>query len=251
MPDEGKDQTTPPTTPPRDRIDAELERALFKRFWTWLVAVGSIVVVVVSGFSVIVSQAINSVVLERIDVALKKIADVEKRALDSAFKTSEKSAEASGSAEVAKAAVTALNDRIKAIPDVNALINNMQAAAASLATNPQFLKDVTDQIQKGFGTGRILGIVQVKDGKVYSGSNGVAFDQSTGLVTFPNPKGLPFAPVISDSQDNPYITDTHWIKKVLAPDKFIVGCKAMDTSNRTYPPHDFTAVVLGFEGLSR
>jgi hypothetical protein len=38
---------------PADPISAELERALFKRFWTWLAAVSAFVVVIIAGFSVI------------------------------------------------------------------------------------------------------------------------------------------------------------------------------------------------------
>jgi hypothetical protein len=37
-------------------IDAALERALFKRFWTWLGVVGSIVIAAVTAISVLVSQ---------------------------------------------------------------------------------------------------------------------------------------------------------------------------------------------------
>jgi len=39
-----------------DPISAELERALFKRFWSWLAIVGSIVIAAVTAISVLVSQ---------------------------------------------------------------------------------------------------------------------------------------------------------------------------------------------------
>jgi hypothetical protein len=137
----------PPITPQPDPISAELERALFKRFWSWLAIVGSVVIVVVSGVSVIVAQAVNYIVSERVDTVLNKISDLEKRALDSAFKTADAQARSSNAAGIAEAAVGALNDRIKALSDVDTLVKSMQAAAASLATNPQFVKDVTNKLQ--------------------------------------------------------------------------------------------------------
>ena len=83
--EEPHDQTSP-TDRQTDPINAELERALFKRFWTWLAIVGSVVIIVVSGFSVIVSQAVSYVVRERVEVkvneALNRIGDLEKRTLD-------------------------------------------------------------------------------------------------------------------------------------------------------------------------
>src|SRR4051812_30024993 len=89
-------------TPPVDPINAELERALFKRFWTWLAIVGSVVFVFVSGFSVIASLAINSLVNERVTVAIEKIKHLEDVALESAFKINDAQARSSVASEEAK-----------------------------------------------------------------------------------------------------------------------------------------------------
>jgi hypothetical protein len=50
--------STEDTSRAADPIDAELERALFKRFWTWLGVVGSIVIAAVTTISVLVSQIV-------------------------------------------------------------------------------------------------------------------------------------------------------------------------------------------------
>lgn len=105
-----------------------------------------------------------------------------------------------------------------------------------------------EALQATFGNGRILAMIQVKNGQIQpTSSPNVSFDQGSGIVSFPNPRNLVFLPVVSDANDAPYITQTHWIRAILPPDKFIVRAKAMDTGDRTWPPHDFTATVVGFE----
>jgi hypothetical protein len=55
-------------------------------------------------------------------------------------------------------------------------------------------------------------------------------------------------PIISNSQDYPYITGTHWISKIEEPNMFKVQQHALDTggANHTSTASDFTAVVIGF-----
>jgi hypothetical protein len=105
-----------------------------------------------------------------------------------------------------------------------------------------------EALETSLGNGRILAMIQIKNGQLQSVSSpNVSFDQTTGLVSFPNPRNLAFLPVVSDANDAPYITSMHWIRAILPPDKFIVRAKAMDTGDRTYPPNNFAAVVVGFE----
>jgi hypothetical protein len=68
--------------PKDDPISAELERALFRRFWLWLGVVGSIVLVVVSGFSIIASSVAATAVDTRYKDALKNIENLEARYRD-------------------------------------------------------------------------------------------------------------------------------------------------------------------------
>jgi hypothetical protein len=64
-----------------------------------------------------------------------------------------------------------------------------------------------------------------------------------GILSFSNPNKVTFIPIISNCEDAPYITTTHWIKQI-GPDYIVVERKALDTGNRTYPPTDFTAVIV-------
>jgi hypothetical protein len=225
-------------TPPVDPINAELERALFKRFWTWLAIVGSVVFVFVSGFSVIASLAINSLVNERVTLAIEKVKHLEDVALESALKINDAQARSSVASEEAKSksiegqkAVSSLQEAIKALPNVDSLVRSTQEIASSLAKNPQFATDVF----KGLGGGRILAMAQIKDGKLISRSDGVAFDRDAGRLSFPNPKRLTFVPVVSDFNEGVYITDTHFIR-ALGPDNIIVWSKPLDTGGRNGPP---------------
>jgi hypothetical protein len=74
-------------------------------------------------------------------------------------------------------------------------------------------------------------------------SHGVAFNQATGILSFPNPNNLKFVPLISDTHAVAYITSTCWIKEI-GPANIVVWQSALDTSGRTWPPTDFTAVIV-------
>ncbi|AWM06101.2 hypothetical protein [Bradyrhizobium symbiodeficiens] len=126
---------------------------------------------------------------------------------------------------------------VDAAARADAAVQALQARVAKL-----------EALETSLGNGRILAMIQVKNGQLSSTSSpNVSFDQTSGLVSFPNPRNLAFLPVVSDTNDVPYITQMHWIRAILPPDKFIVRAKAMDTGDRTWPPHNFTAVVVGFE----
>lgn len=125
---------------------------------------------------------------------------------------------------------------VDAAARADAAVQVLQSRVAKLET-----------LATSLGNGRILAMAQVKNGMLASASPGVSFDQPSGVVSFPNPRNVAFLPLISDSREAPYITQMHWIKAILPPDKFIVRSKAMDTGDRTYSPEDFTAVIVGFE----
>jgi hypothetical protein len=55
-----------------------------------------------------------------------------------------------------------------------------------------------------------------------------------------------FVPVVSHCHNVPYITSSHWIKQI-GPEYIVVMQSAQDTSGRTYPPTDFTAVIVGLD----
>jgi hypothetical protein len=111
--------------------------------------------------------------------------------------------------------------------------------------------DVLEAAQKSVGNGRVLAMIQVRDGKVYASSKGVTFDKDSGLIAFQNPKALPFVPILTDVMLRQpfYITGTHFVKEILPPDKFKVQGSALDVSGRTFPPADFSAVVIAFEDV--
>lgn len=109
--------------------------------------------------------------------------------------------------------------------------------------------DSLDLAMKGLGNGRVLAMADIENGKIVSGSDGVSFDPGLGLVSFQNPRGMPFIPVISRLTRSAYITDTDWINNILPPDKFIVKVHPLtnEGAERVGPAHDFSMVVVGFE----
>jgi hypothetical protein len=96
------------------------------------------------------------------------------------------------------------------------------------------------------GRVEVLAAVRVQDGTIVSSSDGVKFDRATGIVTFKNPGNLQFVPVITDFENNAYITETHFVREIVTVDKFKVWRKPLDTGARNGPPTSFTAIVVGF-----
>ena len=243
------------STPPVE-IPLELERALFVRFWTWLGIVGSVVVVVVAGLAVVASQAVNSVVSDRLNASLAKISALESRVTDAAItagvaqgRTSDAAAAAETKAKQAEQAVKDVQAKLQSAPDVNKLLQGTQDATRELASKPEFIASVVDAMARtdALGAGRILAVLRVKDGKLYSATTGTKFDPTTGTVFFPNSKKTAFVPLITNSREAALLTGTHWIARIDAPDRFVVKGSAQDTSGRTFPASDFTAVVVGYE----
>jgi hypothetical protein len=145
---------TPEAALTPDPIPAELERALFKRFWTWLAIVGTIVIVVVSGFSVIASQLVSSLVDDRVKTAIEKISNletrsldsiarIETRALDSAMTISTAQAKSQAAADSAQMALGALQAKINSIPPINDLVKDTDSIVAGLLGKKEFVDRVS------------------------------------------------------------------------------------------------------------
>lgn len=228
------------------KLPIEVERELFIVFWKWLAIVGGAVIVVASGFAIVASLSLKTFVNERVEAALIKIADIEKRALDSAQLIGAAQGRSVARAEDAERITLSLQEKLKTLPDIDKLAQSTQTAVQSAINNPDFQSKVVAAVNKI----QILAALRVRSGSLLEWTAGVTFVRDPGTVTFPNPRQLKFVPIVTDSQDNTYITDTHWVRSIQAPNIFTVRAKALDTggAERTSPPHDFTAIVLGFEG---
>jgi hypothetical protein len=103
-----------------------------------------------------------------------------------------------------------------------------------------------DAFERALAGGRVLAIAYIRERRLSHSSAGVSFDPTNGVVTFPNPKGLPFVPVISTVRDLHYATEMNYIREVGAS-SFRVWKTTLDTGDRNSSPADFAAVVIGFE----
>ncbi len=111
------------------------------------------------------------------------------------------------------------------------------------------------QSQNRLGGISMLAVAAVRKRALISSSEGVEFDAGAGLLSFRNPEGLPFVPIIADfgDRDTKYITDTHYIQGTSGTDKVFIRAKALDTGGveRTADAHDFTAVIFGIRGSKK
>jgi hypothetical protein len=177
--------TTPdPQSGATDPIDAELERALFKRFWTWLGIVGVFVMAAVTAISVLVSQYLIITAKETANKQIEhfetRLKDLQNFSIDSAAatvvaqKVTEKAATSSealaksaedtitksqtaaaaaqaasaNAAAKAKDAVDALDALTNKLKSTNALLSteNLQSLADALASKPEFARVVSNTI---------------------------------------------------------------------------------------------------------
>lgn len=141
-------------TPKPDPISAEVERALFKRFWAWLGVVGSIVIVVTSGVSVLLSQAASSLIDTRVSAAIEKINGleaksresidrIEARAIDAAISTNAKQAQAIVAADSAQSAITILQTRLNSLPKLDEALKDTDSIVATLLSKQDFIGRVS------------------------------------------------------------------------------------------------------------
>jgi hypothetical protein len=100
------------------------------------------------------------------------------------------------------------------------------------------------------GGGRVLALAEVRGGRLVFQTAGVSYRVSgrDGILSFPNPKGLKFVPLLSDVSETTYITRTHFFLKIEG-NKVRIRDKALDTKGeeRTFAPGSFNAVIIGFE----
>jgi hypothetical protein len=101
-------------------------------------------------------------------------------------------------------------------------------------------------LSDGLGAGRILAMIEVKNGAVVYKSAGVTFDSGTGKITFENKSNLKPVPLYSYISPNGVYATESIFSRVIANDYIIAWQGAQDTSGRNHPPLDFTAVVVGF-----
>ena len=98
----------------------------------------------------------------------------------------------------------------------------------------------------------ILGAISVQNGLPVAHSDGVTYDQASGVVTFKNTKNLRCVPVVTDTfpPGSPaYNTETCFIRDFAADgrtDHFRVWQTPMDRSSDNRAPGSFTAIVVGF-----
>jgi hypothetical protein len=89
----------------------------------------------------------------------------------------------------------------------------------------------------------VLAAAQVQGGKLVSQSGNITAWQNNTL-SFRNPDGLKFVPVVSPCATTlPYITSLPWIKEI-GPDYIEVRDTALDTGGRVFDASNFTVVVV-------
>ncbi len=123
-----------------------------------------------------------------------------------------------------------------------------QAAAAVTVVQGRIdkLESTVALLSDGLGTGRILAMIEVKNGAVVYSSAGVTFDSGTGKITFQNKTKAKPVPVYSYISPNGVYATESIFSRVIAADYVIAWQGAQDTSGRNHPPADFTAVIVGF-----
>jgi hypothetical protein len=140
-----------------DLISAELERALFKKFWAWLAIVGSIVIAAVTAVSVLVSQYLlltaksssEQAAQRELEQLSNKIAVIDISSVEAAKKsainqaTSEASALAAATqAKQAQDLVTKITNLLETNKAVLSGVQQVQAIADLVASKPEFAQTV-------------------------------------------------------------------------------------------------------------
>ncbi len=256
-----------PTDKQPDPISAEVERALFKRFWTWLAVVGTLVFVVVSGFSVIASQLITSLISDKVSAATDKINGLETRSLDSLERIQQKSIDAAittanaqsrsaAAAAAAQEAVDRIQKALSVASGVDTLLKDTDAIVTGLLNNKAFNERVSNEINDRVNTftrnGQILAMIRVQNNTVAYASGGASFSRD-GTITFQNPSNLKVVPLVTINSDSSgHVFNINYISAVTSPTTVVVRRGALDTSGRDWDFEDptykagFTAAILGF-----
>jgi hypothetical protein len=144
-----------------DPISAELERALFKRFWAWLGIVGTLIIAAVAAISVLVSQVLLQTAKSSSEDAANrelaalsnKIAAIDNSSVEAAQKAAVNQANSEASAiaaaSTAKQAEESISKIVNLLETNKAVLNGVgqiQGIADLIAAKPEFARIVTDNL---------------------------------------------------------------------------------------------------------
>jgi hypothetical protein len=144
----------------------------------------------------------------------------------------------------------ALNAPCKTPEDACMLAAKAVEACDEVLAKFQQIQAEIDAIKVSLGGGRVLATAYVRNGMLNGklSSPNVKF-QAPGVLTFPNPRNLRIVPLLSVVAEYAagYTTSDAYILKDPTSTSVEIRQGAKDTGNRVFPPHDFTAVILGFD----
>jgi hypothetical protein len=128
-----------------DQLSPALERALFVKFWAWLVVVTLVAIPVITGIATVAVQGARALLSQDIEQLKARILEVQKMSDDAAMKTAENQGRAEGAAEAAVARSNEANEQLTNLKKVAASANtaglsvpDTQKIVASLVTNADF-----------------------------------------------------------------------------------------------------------------
>jgi hypothetical protein len=133
------------------------------------------------------------------------------------------------------------------IASAEASIEKLRDQLNALETRLSVTIDTQDTLIRSIGKGRILATAQIRNGNLVSKSDDeIIVDRESGFISFPNPKRVPFTPIVTDNTtatigDVPYVTD------IVSPNKFRVYFRGPDRVTRPDPPREFSVVIVAFD----
>jgi hypothetical protein len=152
--------------------------------------------------------------------------------------------------EIANKLMAENEDLIKRLGASDAIRLQLTDKVKQLETDQTTTAGALQELVKSLANwnGGILAAGVVRGGQAIYSSRGTSFDPGTGRVSFPNPKGLKFIPIIAAISPNAqFVTESCYVRSI-GPDFFILWQGAQDTSGRNEPPRDCTFTVVGAEG---
>jgi hypothetical protein len=207
-----------------DPISAELERALFRRFWAWLGIVGTLIIAAVTAVSVLVSQVLLLTAKSSSEEAAQrelaqlsnKISFIDSSSVEAAKKAAVNQASAEASAiaaanrsKQAEEAVATLSNAIETSKAVATSVGQVQTIADLIATKPEFVQIITNNLLKlvnarldALTRGGVLAAGVIQGGRIIYSTAGVSFDLNTGRVSFQNPYSVKFIPILTTISPN-------------------------------------------------
>jgi hypothetical protein len=124
-------------------------------------------------------------------------------------------------------------------------LHQLQAQIDDLNSTKTQIASIQAELSNDTWKGGILAAGTIKGGQLVVSTVGVSFDPVSGRISFPNPRGLKFAPVTSAlSPNSQYLTETCYTKSA-GTDYFILWQGPLDTGGRNHPPSDCMFAVAG------